>query len=71
MLRYLTAGESHGKWLIAILEGLPAGLKVEAAFINVELRRRQQGFGRGRRNGTLLYDSATATEIILQTEKYL
>jgi chorismate synthase len=34
MLRYLTAGESHGKGLVAILEGLPAGLKVEEAFIN-------------------------------------
>lgn len=49
MLRYLTAGESHGKALIAILEGLPAGLKVEALKINQELSRRQQGFGRGRR----------------------
>ena len=49
MLRYLSAGESHGKGILAILEGLPAGLRVEAARINQELRRRQQGFGRGRR----------------------
>ncbi len=49
MLRYLTAGESHGKALVAILEGMPAGLKIEAGRINEELRRRQQGYGRGRR----------------------
>jgi chorismate synthase len=49
MLRYLTAGESHGKGLVAILEGMPAGLRVEAAKINQELKRRQSGFGRGRR----------------------
>lgn len=49
MLRYLTAGESHGKALLAILEGMPAGLKVDIARINQELKRRQQGFGRGKR----------------------
>jgi len=49
MLRFLTAGESHGKALLAILEGMPAGLKVEAGQINQELKRRQAGFGRGRR----------------------
>jgi chorismate synthase len=49
MLRYLTAGESHGKGLVAILEGLPAGLKLDAAKIDAELRRRQSGFGRGKR----------------------
>lgn len=49
MLRYLTAGESHGRGLVAILEGIPAGLKVSAAAINQELTRRQQGFGRGKR----------------------
>jgi len=49
MLRYLTAGESHGKALIAILEGMPAGLKVDIKMINQELRRRQSGFGRGKR----------------------
>ena len=49
MLRCLTAGESHGKGLVAILEGFPAGLEVDAAAINKELKRRQSGFGRGKR----------------------
>lgn len=49
MLRYLTAGESHGKGITAILEGVPAGLKIDVAKINKELRRRQSGFGRGKR----------------------
>ncbi len=49
MLRYLTAGESHGEALIAILEGMPEGLKLDLARINSELKRRQQGIGRGKR----------------------
>jgi len=49
MLRYLTAGESHGKSLIAILEGMPSGLKVDPAKIDKELKRRQAGYGRGKR----------------------
>jgi len=49
MLRYFTAGESHGETLVAFLSGLPAGLKVEQKFIDRELWRRQQGFGRGGR----------------------
>lgn len=49
MLRYLTAGESHGRALLAILEGLPAGLKVEKEKIDAELARRQAGYGRGPR----------------------
>ncbi len=49
MLRYLTAGESHGKALVAILEGMPAGVKIDSARINSELKRRQQGIGRGAR----------------------
>jgi len=49
MLRYLTAGESHARAIIAILEGMPAGLRVELAKINQELKRRQCGFGRGKR----------------------
>ncbi|MCX5697963.1 MAG: chorismate synthase [Candidatus Omnitrophica bacterium] len=49
MLRYLTAGESHGKAIIAILEGMPAGVKIAAEKLNQELKRRQQGFGRGKR----------------------
>ena len=49
MLRYLTSGESHGKCMLAILDGMPAGLKVDAALINNELRRRMAGYGRGGR----------------------
>src|SRR4051812_58217 len=49
MLRFLTAGESHGKGLIAILEGVPAGLTIDFDAITVQLRRRQGGYGRGRR----------------------
>jgi len=49
MLRYLTAGESHGVSLIGILEGLPAGLKIDEKTINLELKRRQGGYGRGAR----------------------
>src|SRR5579863_8913212 len=49
MLRYLTAGESHGEALIAYISGLPAGLTVDQAFIDRELWRRQQGYGRGGR----------------------
>jgi chorismate synthase len=49
MLRYFTAGESHGEALVAFLSGLPAGLKVDQAFLDRELRRRQQGYGRGGR----------------------
>jgi chorismate synthase len=49
MLRFLTAGESHGRALVVILEGLPAGLPIDADAITLELRRRQGGYGRGRR----------------------
>ncbi len=49
MLRFLTAGESHGRTLVVILEGLPAGLVVDADAIARDLRRRQGGYGRGRR----------------------
>jgi chorismate synthase len=49
MLRFLTAGESHGQGLVTILEGLPAGLVVDFDAITAELRRRQGGYGRGRR----------------------
>ena len=47
--RFLTAGESHGKCLTAIIEGLPAGFDIDPAFINEELKRRQSGYGRGAR----------------------
>lgn len=49
MLRYFTAGESHGEALVAFLSGLPAGLTYEAEFVDRELWRRQQGYGRGGR----------------------
>jgi len=49
MLRFTTAGESHGKALVSILEGMPAGLLLLARDVNTELARRQQGYGRGRR----------------------
>ena len=48
-LRYFTAGESHGQCLIGVVEGLPAGLKLDRAAINRDLARRQQGYGRGGR----------------------
>ncbi len=48
-LRYITAGESHGPGMLAVVEGLPAGLQVDTAFIDGELRRRQAGYGRGGR----------------------
>ena len=49
MFRFTTAGESHGRVLVAVVEGLPAGLTVDVDFINHELWRRQQGYGRGGR----------------------
>jgi chorismate synthase len=49
MLRYFTTGESHGEALVAVLSGMPAGLRVDQAFVDRELWRRQQGYGRGGR----------------------
>jgi len=49
MLNYLTAGESHGKSLLALVDGFPAGLTIDESFINHELRLRQGGYGRGGR----------------------
>src|SRR6478672_2235590 len=49
MFRFLTAGESHGRALITILEGIPSGLTIDFAALTAELRRRQGGYGRGRR----------------------
>src|SRR3954466_1642325 len=49
MLRFCTAGESHGEALIAVISGIPAGMEVDLEFVNRELWRRQQGFGRGGR----------------------
>src|SRR5258708_13185481 len=49
MFRFLTAGESHGPGLTAILEGIPAGLRLSAEDIDIHLKRRQGGYGRGGR----------------------
>jgi len=49
MFRFLTAGESHGKGLSVIIEGVPAGLPLTEDYIASDLRRRQGGYGRGRR----------------------
>src|SRR4051794_6516809 len=63
MLRYLTAGESHGPALTAIVEGFPSGIALDAEFINVELERRQGGYGRGKRQkletDRIIVDSGT------------
>src|ERR1700691_766838 len=49
MIRFSTAGESHGEALIALVSGIPAGVPVDLDFVNHELWRRQQGYGRGGR----------------------
>ena len=49
MIRFLTAGESHGKALTAIVEGFPSNMELSSEYINTELRRRQSGYGRGMR----------------------
>jgi chorismate synthase len=49
MIRFLTAGESHGKCLLGFLEGLPAGLPIDSSFIDLQLHHRQLGYGRGGR----------------------
>src|SRR3954471_19291980 len=63
MLRYLTAGESHGPALTAIVEGFPSGIALDTEFINRELKRRQGGYGRGKRQtletDLIIIDSGT------------
>ncbi len=63
MLRYLTAGESHGPALTAIVEGFPSGVVIDFEFINRELERRQGGYGRGKRQtletDRIIVDSGT------------
>ena len=49
MLRFLTAGESHGQALVVTVDGMPAGLELDIDALNAQLRRRQGGYGRGRR----------------------
>src|SRR5579872_1906602 len=48
-LRYLTAGESHGQALVGIIEGIPAGLELDAAYVHGQAKRRKLGYGRGNR----------------------
>ena len=60
MLRFLTAGESHGQALVAIVEGVPAGLAIDFDALTADLRRRQTGYGRGRR---MLIESDRATAL--------
>lgn len=57
MLRYFTSGETHGKCLTAIVEGMPSGVKIDLNKINEALARRQQGYGRG---GRMLIEKDTA-----------
>src|SRR5271156_2106097 len=57
MLRFSTAGESHGESLIALISGLPAGVEIDQEFIDHELWRRQRGYGRG---GRMRIESDTA-----------
>src|SRR5256885_9063450 len=57
MLRFQTAGESHGQALVAVLSGLPAGLRVDFTYIDRDLKRRQGGYGRG---GRMKNESDTA-----------
>ena len=49
MLRYFTAGETHGKGLTVIIEGMPSGVEISLDEINEQLAKRQQGYGRGGR----------------------
>ena len=60
-IRYLTAGESHGKTLVVIIEGFPSNLRIDIDKINEELARRQGGYGRG---GRMKIEKDTA-EIVL------
>jgi len=78
MLRFLTAGESHGPGLTAIIEGLPAGLSLTEDEINIQLRRRQRGYGSGERmrverdraslTGGMLNGRTTGAPVALQIE---
>ena len=49
IFRFLTSGESHGKGLNVIIDGMPSGINFDENFINSELKRRQKGYGRGGR----------------------
>jgi len=58
MFRFLTCGESHGKMLSAIIEGLPSGIKITEEEISNELIKRQKGYGRGDRSKIIEKDKA-------------
>ena len=60
MLRFLTAGESHGPELAAIVEGVPAGFEIDLGRINRDLARRQKGYGRG---GRMLIEKDEASPV--------
>src|SRR5262245_66334 len=64
-IRFLTAGESHGPMLTAILEGMPAGLPLSNADIDVDMARRQIGYGSGGRHG-LVKDSVRITACVMK-----
>ena len=66
MIRYVTSGESHGKCLTAILEGIPSGLKISEDDINGELARRQKGYGRGDRMKSIERDAVSITSGVRQ-----
>ena len=51
MLRYFTSGETHGRCLTAIVEGMPSGVKIDIEKINSELKNRQKGYGSSLRSG--------------------
>ena len=61
MIRYLTAGESHGPELTVIVDGMPAGIRIDGAAIDAELLRRQSGYGRGARSTKIERDHAELT----------
>ena len=77
-IRFLTSGESHGKCLNAIIEGIPAGFELDFDFINSKLSARQKGFGRGERmkieqdkikiNSGIRFSKTTASPICIEIE---
>ena len=68
MLRYLTAGESHGQALVVIIEGLPAGLSLTVDDIEPELARRRLGYGRGPRQR---FESPQQSRMVATTKERL
>ena len=64
MLRYFTAGETHGKCLTVIIEGMPSGVEISLDEINEQLAKRQQGYGRG---GRMKIEKDTAKPPYIET----